>query len=68
MTITTNLHRPAPRATRPDHSPAKRAAVVPRHRTEFVCGSQAVDFGPFSLTGFAKAASGRVSDYCEECQ
>ena len=32
--------------------------------------SQALDFGPFSLTGFAKAEITRVSDYCpkERCQ
>lgn len=32
--------------------------------------SQALDFGPFSLTGFAKAEVTRVSDYCpkERCQ
>jgi hypothetical protein len=32
--------------------------------------SQALDFGPFSLTGFAKAELTRVSDYCpkEDCQ
>lgn len=28
----------------------------------------AIDFGPFSLTGFAKAEVKRVSDYCPNCQ
>ena len=27
---------------------------------------QAIDFGPFSLTGFAKAEVTRVSDYCPD--
>ncbi len=30
--------------------------------------SQAVDFGPFSLTGFAKGEIGWTSNYCDECQ
>ena len=30
--------------------------------------SQALEFGPFSLTGFAKAEATRVSDYCPDCQ
>lgn len=30
--------------------------------------SQAVEFGPFSLTGFAKGEIGWVSNYCDECQ
>jgi len=30
-------------------------------------GAQALEYGPFSLTGFAKAEIVRVSDYCEEC-
>ena len=30
--------------------------------------AMAVDFGPFSLTGFAKAEITRVGDYCPDCQ
>jgi hypothetical protein len=30
--------------------------------------AQAIDFGPFSLTGFAKAEAGRVSTLCKDCQ
>ncbi len=30
--------------------------------------SQAIEFGPFSLTGFAKAEVTSVSDYCPDCQ
>ena len=30
--------------------------------------SHALDFGPFTLTGFAKAEVTRVSDYCPDCQ
>jgi hypothetical protein len=30
--------------------------------------AMAVDFGPFSLTGFAKLEGTRVSDYCPDCQ
>ena len=30
--------------------------------------AQALDFGPFTLTGFAKAEATRVSDYCPDCQ
>ncbi|RQO58451.1 hypothetical protein DBR47_12110 [Paucibacter sp. KBW04] len=30
--------------------------------------TQAFDFGPFSLTGFAKAEALRVSNYCDNCQ
>ena len=30
--------------------------------------SQALDFGPFTLTGFAKAEVTQVSDYCPDCQ
>ena len=35
-----------------------------------VCSSnsQAIEFGPFSLTGFAKAEVTSVSDYCPDCQ
>ena len=29
---------------------------------------QAIDFGPFSLTGFAKAEITQVSSYCPDCQ
>ena len=30
--------------------------------------AQAIDFGPFSLNGFAKAELTGVSDLCEDCQ
>ena len=30
--------------------------------------AQAIEFGPFSLTGFAKASAGLVSNGCEGCQ
>jgi hypothetical protein len=30
--------------------------------------AMAIDVGPFSLTGFAKAEATRVSDYCKDCQ
>ena len=30
--------------------------------------AQAIDYGPFSLTGFAKAELGRVSTVCKTCQ
>ncbi len=30
--------------------------------------AQAIDYGPFSLTGFAKAEAGRVSTQCKNCQ
>jgi hypothetical protein len=30
--------------------------------------AHAIDFGPFTLTGFAKAEATRVSDYCPDCQ
>jgi len=30
--------------------------------------AQAIDFGPLSLTGFAKAEAGRVSTSCKSCQ
>ncbi len=30
--------------------------------------AQAFEYGPFSLTGFAKVSAGRVSNGCEDCQ
>jgi hypothetical protein len=30
--------------------------------------ARAIDYGPFSLTGFAKAEGGRVSSLCKNCQ
>jgi hypothetical protein len=33
------------------------------------CGpAQAIEFGPFSLTGFAKAEIGQTTNVCEDCQ
>ncbi len=64
-------------------STARRAAATSRARRPqwlrpvvlaagIACGasSHAVDFGPFTLTGFAKAEATRVSPYCPEtrCQ
>ena len=55
------------------HSPRDRA--LPRFRLSLLaaglaaCGaSQAIDFGPFSLNGFAKVEVQRGSNNCSECQ
>jgi predicted porin len=34
----------------------------------FAGAAQAIDYGPFSLTGFAKVEAARVSNYCEDCE
>lgn len=78
-TGTSNMHNDPPvRAARQvAASQRPRAARWPRRlqpsglclAVALLCsgGAQAVEYGPFSLTGFAKAEVVRYSDYCEEC-
>ncbi len=59
------MSTPTPsRAARPSAFTALVAAAL------LSCGgaAQAVDFGPFSINGFAKAEAGRVSSKCKNCQ
>ena len=55
-----------PRAAQRPHRPALSGICL---AAGLLCsgGAQALEYGPFSLTGFAKAEIVRVSDYCEEC-
>ena len=55
-----------PRAAQRPHRPALGGICL---AVGLLCsgGAQAVEYGPFSLTGFAKAEIGRVSDYCKDC-
>ena len=72
----TTMHTDPP-ARAPREEPAKAARNAPPLRmlplawlvAGLLIGSaaHAIDFGPFSLTGFAKAEAQRVSDYCEDC-
>ena len=78
-TGTLTMHNDPPaRATRHTDIAAKPHAAQRPHRPALsgIClaagllcsaGAQALEYGPFSLTGFAKAEIVRVSDYCEEC-
>jgi predicted porin len=47
-----------------------RAACVAALGTAVTTGASAVDFGPFTLSGFVKAEATRVSSYCKDnsCQ
>lgn len=55
-----------PRAARRPHRPALGGICL---AAGLLCsgGAQALEYGPFSLTGFAKAEVVRVSDYCDRC-
>lgn len=60
---------PAPKVTRKGLAArvaACGAAVLPALFA--VGGAQAIDFGPFTLTGFAKVEATAISDYCADCQ
>ncbi|TNF63475.1 MAG: hypothetical protein EP306_01110 [Burkholderiales bacterium] len=60
---------PAPvMAARPVRFGLLRSAVVLSAALSAAGTSQAIDFGPFSLTGFAKAEAGVGSNVCEDCQ
>ena len=63
--------RPAPAARRAPRTTRKsrfvRSGLL--FAGLFATGAvHAVDFGPFSLTGFGKAEAGWVSNYCDTCQ
>ncbi len=49
---------------------ARPSAIAALVGAALLCGgaAQAIDYGPFSLTGFAKAEAGRVSTKCKNCQ
>lgn len=75
MTFTKHFSRPAAhrfgrsRARAGLHEPARLRQTALLLAALSACGaSQAIDFGPFTLTGFAKAEVTRVSDYCPSCQ
>lgn len=66
MPHTTSLPTPAPR-------PAPRPRAARRHAVAFAAAlaaapALAVEVGPFSLTGFAKAEVTRTTNVCEDCQ
>ncbi|MEO5687776.1 MAG: hypothetical protein ABIR54_10455 [Burkholderiaceae bacterium] len=50
--------------------PARLAlrAAVPAAAFAFCAAAHAIDYGPFSLTGFGKAEIGRQSNQCNDCQ
>lgn len=60
---------PGPKAVRgvPRPGTLRRVALLAAALSS-AGASQAVDFGPFSLTGFAKAEVGVGSNVCDECQ
>ena len=49
---------------------ARPCAITALIATALLSGgaAQAIDYGPFSLTGFAKAEAGRASSRCKACQ
>ena len=53
--------RPLPRSL------ARASAVCALLSGAFVGSAQALDFGPFTLTGFAKAEWVRGTDQCPDC-
>ena len=59
--------RGTPMAGRRLHRLAQRTALAVAGLSASL-GCQAVDFGPFSLNGFAKAEVTRVNNYCPDCQ
>lgn len=66
-----NIPLPAPRRPRRGRAPTgwRLAAVAGAAAAGLAApNAQAVDFGPFSLTGFAKASVSRTTNVCEECQ
>lgn len=71
MTITINLNSLAPRRMRSlTNLPAKnmRRVAIAAAALCLSTASFAVDFGPFSLNGFAEARLGRDSNQCDNCQ
>lgn len=65
MTVHSPIHRPQAASAAPHRLlqfSLAVAALLP------ATASQALDFGPFSLNGFAKAEFSRVSNSCPECQ
>lgn len=48
--------------------PARAVALAAALAATLAAPAQAVDFGPFSLTGFAKAEVTRTTNVCEDCQ
>ena len=58
-----------PTARRTRHYP-RRAALALAGAAALVAApaAQALDFGPFSLTGFVKAEAQRTTNSCEDCQ
>ena len=75
MTFTKHFSRPAAhrfgrsRARAGLHEPTRLRQTALLLAALSACGaSQAIDFGPFTLTGFAKAEVTRVSAYCPSCQ
>lgn len=62
-------HAPAPAST--STAAAVRGAVralIAAAALTTAGASHAVDYGPFTLTGFAKAEAVRVTPYCSDCQ
>lgn len=55
-------------AVRPARLRLLRQAVLLSAALSAAGASQAIEFGPFSLTGFAKAEVGFGSNICEDCQ
>lgn len=57
-------------STRHPSRTARLPAIAALTAVALLCGgaAQAVDYGPFSLTGFAKGEGGRVSAQCKNCQ
>lgn len=65
MNLHTSFSRPRARSAAPRrlmHLGLVAAALLP------ATASHALDFGPFTLNGFAKAEFSRVSNSCPECQ
>jgi hypothetical protein len=67
QTDTTARARQAP-ATAPSSGPVRLRALAAAVGLAFSGASQALDYGPFTLTGFAKAEVTRVTPTCPNCQ
>jgi hypothetical protein len=73
MPHSTSLPSPSPQPARPVRltrpRPARAAAsAVALAAALAATPAQALEFGPFSLTGFAKAEVTRTTNVCEDCQ
>ncbi len=60
--------REGSRGRRPAAGPGVAASLLALAAALTGLPAQAIEFGPFSLTGFAKAEFGRTTNVCEDCQ